>query len=154
MQPEQIDFLQRAAEEASHANHLFPKYAACEAALESAFGRSKLAAEDNNLFGMKQHSKPTLETVTYSTVEYVNGQPTTINANFIKYPNWASCFQDRMSTLVRLAPNYPHYAAALDASNGETFVREVSQTWSTDPHRAEHILDIYRQWQLPQQIVV
>lgn len=50
----QEEFLQQAASAARRAGHIFPEYAACEAALESAWGHSELAREANNLFGQKQ----------------------------------------------------------------------------------------------------
>ena len=56
MTDEQRQFLAKAA--AAQARHVFPEMAACEAALESGFGKSGLAREDNNLFGMKQHPHP------------------------------------------------------------------------------------------------
>jgi hypothetical protein len=81
MQPYQIGFLERAANEASQANQSFPEHAACEAALESPFGMSKLASEDNSLFRMKQHSNtPVFETVVSTTTEFVDGQRTNIDA--------------------------------------------------------------------------
>ena len=70
-------------------------------------------------------------------------RPIHITAAFVKYPDWASCFADRMATLQRLASVYPHYKHALDAGSATTYIHEVSQTWSTDPERAEKVLAIY-----------
>jgi hypothetical protein len=67
-------------------------------------------------------------------------------ANWVKYQDWEACFVDRMLTLRRLAPNYPHYKAALNAGSGTIFVTEVSQTWSTDPQRANKVLAIYKEF--------
>ena len=53
------------------------------------------------------------------------------------------CFSARMRLLQGASRKYPHYAAALAATTGEEFVREVSQTWSTDPARASKVLSIY-----------
>ncbi len=117
--------------------------AACEAALESSYGRSVLAVLDKNLFGMKQHRHPIYGTHILPTKEFQNGEWITINASWVSYPDWPSCFKDRMSTLQRLATALPHYAAALVAKDAEAYVREVSQTWSTDPQRAEKVLAIY-----------
>lgn len=148
-------WLQQTAAAAAQAHHAFPEYAACEAALESGYGTSKLATEGNNLFGMKQHLHPEYGTLNFPTKEFLHGQWEETEAGFVSYPDPASCFADRMATLVRLAGEYPHYSAALAARDGATFVNEVSQTWSSDPERAQKVLAIYQeyaqacQWELP-----
>ena len=53
----QDSFLRQASAAARAAGHIFPDYAACEAALESTWGRSRLAREANNLFGQKQSAE-------------------------------------------------------------------------------------------------
>lgn len=146
MTPEQKEFLDRASAAATQALHPFPRMAACEAALESAWGKSGLASEDNNLFGMKQHIHALYGTVSLPTKEHVHDEWISVTANWVKYPDWATCFFDRLSTLTRLSHACPHYAAALRAPTAEQFVREVSQTWSTDPNRAEKILAIYKEY--------
>jgi flagellum-specific peptidoglycan hydrolase FlgJ len=147
MTDEQQLFIKRATEEAIRANHPFPIMAACEAALESSYGKSLLALQHNNLFGMKQHAHPVYGTVTLPTREFVQARGwVVVMAPFVKYPDWRACFADRLVTLERLAPNYPHYAAALGADNAEAYVGEVSQTWSSDPQRALKCIGIYKQY--------
>jgi flagellum-specific peptidoglycan hydrolase FlgJ len=151
MNQEQKSFLDRAAAAARAGGHIFPEMAACEAALESAYGTSKLAVEDSNLFGMKQHKHPEYGTHALPTREFINGAWIQTTANWVTYPGWNFCFFDRMVTLHKLSNNYPHYEAALVARDAETYVTEVSKTWSTDPHRAEHIIAIYHEYMsLPQ----
>lgn len=143
MTPEQKAFLLKAETAAKSAGHLFPAYAACEAALESYWGRSLLASAYNNLFGMKQHQHHIYGTVNLPTREFQQGGWQTIQAPWVNYPTWDTCFQDRMATLNRLAPRYPNYAKALAATDGTEYVNAVSATWSTDPHRAQSVLTIY-----------
>jgi flagellum-specific peptidoglycan hydrolase FlgJ len=140
-------FLDRASGEAAIARHPFPKMAACEAALESAWGNSALARDANNLFGMKQHAHAVYGTMNLPTREFEKGAWIQTVASWVKYPDWASCFADRLATLQRLANAFPHYKAALAAIDAESFVTEVSKTWSTDPQRAQKVLSIYQQWQ-------
>jgi flagellum-specific peptidoglycan hydrolase FlgJ len=145
-------FLEKAADEAAKANHPFPHMAACEAALESSWGNSQLAREDCNLFGTKQHSHPIYGTVNLPTREWVNGPDghrvdgrwVSVTSQWVKYPDWRTCFSDRLVTLERLSNAYPHYAAALRATDAETYIAEVSKTWSTDPDRAKKVLSIYQ----------
>ena len=143
MTPGNRDFLQRACLAAQAAQHIFPEMAACEAALESGYGRSQLAVQDRNLFGMKQHLHPIYGTHSLPTREFLSGQWVTINSNWITYPTIADCFADRMATLRRLASVYPHYKNALMAASATTYINEISMTWSTDPARAEKVLAIY-----------
>jgi flagellum-specific peptidoglycan hydrolase FlgJ len=143
MTPANKDFLFRAMQAATKAGHIFPEMAACEAALESAFGTSQLATRDLNLFGMKQHAHPLYGTHVLPTREFLGNAWVAVNSSWIVYPDWASCFADRMATLKRLASVYPHYAHALAAGSATTYVMEVSRTWSTDPERGEKVLAIY-----------
>jgi flagellum-specific peptidoglycan hydrolase FlgJ len=151
----QRDFLCNAKTEAVKANHPFPIMAACEAALESAWGNSMLARDGNNLFGTKQHTHPIFETLNLPTREFLSGNWTTVEAGWVHYPDIASCFADRLATLQRLATmtnaatgalEYPNYANALAATDPLTYIKEVSQTWSTDPGRAAKVTAIYQEY--------
>jgi len=147
----QRQFLDRATVEALKANHPFPRMAACEAALESDYGLSELARDANNLFGMKQHAHPIFGTMNLPTREWVNGPDghsidgrwLAVPAEWVKYPDLAACFADRLATLERLSNAYPHYKAALDSIDAAEYIAEVSKTWSTDPKRGEKVLSIY-----------
>ena len=148
MNDQQKQFLEKAAAEARRVNHPFPEMAASEAALESRFGNSELARDGLNVFGMKQHTHPIFQTLNLPTHEGTPGHPDwkEISASFVKYPDLGSCFADRLSTLQRLAPVYPHYAAALAAKTPEDYVTEVSKTWSTDQTRAPHVIAIFQEY--------
>lgn len=138
-------FLARAYRTAQAARHIFPAYAACEAALESGWGRSYLAVEANNLFGQKQSHPPLAGTETFAmpTREFLHDHWMTVSANWAKFVNWSECFRARMALLERLARAYPHYEAALHATTGEQYVTTVSLSWSTDPERAGKVLAVY-----------
>lgn len=137
------EFLERATLAAENAGHIFARAAACEAALESGYGKSQLAAKDNNLFGMKQHTHPIYGTKTLPTRECIKGEWIPCSANWVVYPDWQTCFQDRMATLRRLSTLYAHYAAALLAQDSATYIAEVSKTWSTDPNRGAKVQQIF-----------
>ena len=146
MTDSQRDFLCKAKNEAIKANHPFPVMAACEAALESNWGKSQLARAGSNLFGMKQHKHVEFPSITLPTQEYIDGKWQTWHSEFVQYPDWASCFADRLATLKRLSSSYMHYSNALDAQTDEEFVTEVSQTWSTDPNRAAKCISIFKDY--------
>lgn len=136
-------FLLNTFEAARAAGHVFPAMAACEAAVESAWGQSKLFLEANNAFGVKQHQHPIFGTLSLPTKEFLHGQWVVVDAEWVKYPTLQDCFADRMQTLTRLQDEYPHYKAALTAPDPETYVTEVSKSWSTDPNRAATCILIY-----------
>lgn len=135
-------------QEAKKSGHVFPSVAACEAALESGYGTSTLSKQDNNLFGMKAHSHNLYATHNLPTKEFLKGEWVEVNAAWVHYPDLSACFADRMSTLKRLSTVYPHYGSALAAKDPETYVRQVSQSWSTDPQRADKVLAIYNDYLL------
>jgi flagellum-specific peptidoglycan hydrolase FlgJ len=145
--PLQDSFLRQASAAAHESGHIFPEYAACEAALESNWGQSRLAREANNLFGQKQsaNDKNGAATIAMPTQEFLRGRWITVVAHWARFADQAACFRARMALLHRLQQNYPAYARALSATTGEIFIEEVSRTWSTDPQRAAKVLAIHRQ---------
>jgi uncharacterized FlgJ-related protein len=146
------EFITRCSVAARMVAHPFPDMAGCEAAWESGkagvvpFALSQLAVEDNNLFGMKAHQHNVYGVVNLPTHEYLSREWTVVSASFEKYPTLDDCFADRYATLRRLSPIYPHYKAALAASDPYTFITEVSRTWSTDPNRAVHVIELYNEY--------
>ena len=145
MTSEQKAWVFMAASQAYSAGHVYPRMAAVEAALESAYGTSQLARLGNNLFGMKQHVHPVCGTLSLPTKEYLDNQWVTVSAEWVEYPSFLACYQDRMATLMRLRTAYTHYNNALMADTPEDYVKEVSQTWSTDPARAGNCIAIFHE---------
>ena len=143
MTPAQQEFLLSAAKEAKAGGHIFPAMAACEAAVESAWGTSELAHKANNLFGAKQQMHPVYGSVEIPTREFLDHKWVTENAAWVEYPDVATCFKERMATLQRLATTYPHYGMALIAQTPEEYVKEVSLSWSTGPNRATVCIEIF-----------
>lgn len=151
------EFLAKAVLAANEGGHPFPEYAACEAALESAWGESKLAKEFNNLFGQKfpksvhfnfPYSFASIPTHEHDKADHDTGlEP----ALWVVFPDWATAFRERMNLLHRLSTvtlhtgqlEFPHYAAALLATDGPSFVTEVSKDWATDQQRAKNVLRTY-----------
>ncbi len=142
MQPE--EFLPKAAAAARAAGHIYPEYAACEAALESAWGASQLAREASNLFGQKQCHPPRGLSLTLPTREFLHGAWLTVQAEWVVFGDWQDCFAHRMTLLRALENGCPDYRAALAAQTGEAFVTHVSKSWATDPGRAAKVLAIYK----------
>jgi flagellum-specific peptidoglycan hydrolase FlgJ len=145
----QDTFLRQASAAAHAAGHIFPEYAACEAALESTWGESRLARDANNLFGQKHSaadiSGVLLPALLMPTQEFLHGKWVTVNAQWARFGDRAACFRARMALLHHLSRTYSAYGRALAATTGEVFIEEVSRVWSTDPQRAAKVLAIHRQ---------
>lgn len=147
--PLQTDFLTRAATAARQGGHIFPEMAACEAALESGWGLSRLSRLANNLFGQKQDRGRSegVGTLALPTREYLHGRWVVVDAFWVKFPDWSAAFAGRMEILRALSSEFPSYAHALQATSPEQFVQLVSERWSTDPERARKVLSIYDEHQ-------
>ena len=83
-----------------------------QAILESGWGQTRLAIEDNNYFGIKQHG--VTEYAEFPTTEYINGVSKVVNANFAKYPTAADAFADHAALLTELARYAPAMAVKGD----------------------------------------
>lgn len=144
--PQQLENLKNLFLAAQSSEHIFPAMAACEACLETGWLQSELGNEYNNLFGQKvsvDSPNPYLQ-VRMPTKEDIGGQWVSTWASFVWFPTKTVAFTERMNLLVRLQDEYPAYKSALHAADPETYVTQVSKSWSTDPQRAQKVLEIYR----------
>jgi flagellum-specific peptidoglycan hydrolase FlgJ len=136
------EFLLTAAEAAKAASALSGLPAGitvAQAALESAWGQSRLSREACNYFGIKAHGKHAV--IEMTTTEVRNGVQEKVVAKFARYESMADCFADRD----RLISSGAVYCSAhANASDPEHFVRELGKHWATDPNYAEKVLVIYR----------
>lgn len=69
-----------------------PSITAAQAILESGWGSSRLSQEANNLFGIKGRYNG--QYVLMPTLEWSGGSWVTVNAEFRKYPDWATSVED------------------------------------------------------------
>lgn len=128
-----------AAELASAVSGLPAGITVAQAALESAWGQSRLSREAFNFFGIKAHGKHAI--IEMQTTEVRNGIAEKTTAKFARYGSISECFADRD----RLIGSSAAYCAAhASASDPERFVHEMGKHWATDPHYAEKVLAIYR----------
>lgn len=145
--PAQLEVLTTFRDAARVAKHIYPEMAACEAVVETAWGTSRLYTRYRNVFGQKVSHPP----LPYASVSLPTGEflarghvQTQVFADFVVFPTAAESFEARMNLLLRLAPGYPHYYAALHAADPQDYVTEVSKTWSTAPDRAANCIAIFR----------
>ena len=129
---------------------IHPGIAAAQAALESAWGKSRLAVQGNNLFGIKAGKSWTGKRVTFTTREFDETRGWyTIVADFRAYASWADCFRDYGSIIGRL-PWYADAAAAAKKNDARGFLdglvsRPGEPGWATDPDYAKNVWMIAKQ---------
>lgn len=129
-----------------------PAVAAAQAALESAYGKSRLAVEGNNLFGIKAGKSWRGGIIVLKTKEFSpqKGMYFT-SAAFRKYHNLAHCFSD-YGDIIKSLPWYKDAVAAKEDPVG--FILGLAAKpgrepgWATDPLYAEKVLAVAKRFKL------
>lgn len=110
-----------------------------QAALESAWGESKLAKAGKNLFGVKADKSWTGPVVLMPTREFIDGKWITIDAGWREYEDWQECLDDHSRFLM----NNKRYKVAFSHTDGPGFADEVARAgYATDPDYAKKIKQI------------
>ncbi|HYB14118.1 MAG TPA: glucosaminidase domain-containing protein [Streptosporangiaceae bacterium] len=110
---------------------------------ESGWGQSQLAAQDNNLFGIKG-SGPA-GSVLMPTQEFEDGQWVTINAPFRVYNSVAQSISDH--TLL-LATGSSYKQAMADRADPDAFASDLTGVYATDPTYGASLINIMRMYNL------
>ena len=100
-------------------------------------GLSKLAYNDNNLFGIKAGSSWKGATVLYPTKEYVNGSYITVNAKFRKYDSIADSIDDHG----KLLASSIYTSKTANAKTLEEYVKAMGSVYATAPNYADLLLN-------------
>lgn len=140
-----IESIAEAARAEQRKHRLFASVTIAQAALESAWGQSKLAREAHNLFGIKGVGPAGY--VEMPTWEVVNGQRVQTTARFRRYNSRAECIEDRSRILTTLS----RYRDVLEAGTPELQSRALQECgWATDPQYGAKLLAIILQHHLTQ----
>jgi flagellum-specific peptidoglycan hydrolase FlgJ len=110
---------------------------------ESGWGQSQLAAQDNNLFGIKG-SGPA-GSVMLPTQEFENGQWVTISAPFRVYSSVAQSISDH-SLLLATSSSYKQ--AMADRADPDAFANALTGIYATDPNYGASLINIMRLYNL------
>ena len=110
---------------------------------ESAWGQSSLAAQDNNMFGIKG-SGPA-GSVSLPTQEFENGQWVTITAQFRVYNNVAESIADH-ANLLATSGYYGGAMASRQAPN--SFAQALAGVYATDPNYGNTLVGLMRRFNL------
>ena len=119
-----------------HKYGILPSVTAAQAALESAWGTSKLSLPpNNNLFGIKGSYNG--QSVQFPTWEVINGQNVTVNASFRKYPDWNASVEDHGS-FFHEGPRYLGLIGMRDYAQQARAIKAAG--YATDPEYANKLI--------------
>lgn len=121
-------------------NNLFCSINMAQACLESGWGKSALATESHNLYGIKADSSWTGEKKEYPTNEVVNGETVQVMAWFRVYPNNDASVQDHTKFL-KENPRYTEagvFSAKTPREQADALVRAG---YATDPGYANQLME-------------
>ena len=140
-------FLRAVSSAARDVPGLHPTATAAHAAVESAYGRSGLARDANNLHGVKAMGTHTPywtgDRITLPTWEVVGGARVEAVAHFRAYPSWAAALGDYADIIRRVYPG-AHATSATAFLAGIFLVGP--RRWATDPaayDKAARVLGAY-----------
>jgi flagellum-specific peptidoglycan hydrolase FlgJ len=139
-------FINEVAPGAIAAQHTYGVPAAvtiAQAIDESAWGQSSLAAQDNNMFGIKG-SGPA-GSVSLPTQEFENGQWVSITAQFRVYNNVAESIADH-ADLLATSGYYSTAMANRQAPN--SFAQALTGVYATDPNYGNTLVGLMRRYNL------
>lgn len=119
-----------------------------QAILESDWGKSQLASDYNNYFGIK--SDDPARSAELTTQEYVNGKWVTIKARFAVYPNVNASLKAHALLFVNgTSYNPKQYASVLAAKDYATAADALkADGYATDPDYPSKLKALIREWDL------
>ena len=139
-----------AAQQEQKKYHIPASITIAQAGLESEWGRSKLAAKYNNLFGIKANSKN--NRVRMYTTENVNGKDIKVKQYFQTYDSWAASIKAHTLLIVNgTADNHDRFKAVTTAKNYRQAAQALQQGgYATDPGYASKLIYAIRKFNLSQ----
>lgn len=111
-----------------------------QAALESAWGASRLSREANNYFGIKYRPGCNEDFIELPTREECNGTLTQTTARFARFASIEACFRARDHIILTL-PCYSEARAC--CGSPEQFMAALAKHWATDLTYAAKLTAVY-----------
>lgn len=142
-----MKFIQELAPHAARVGkeyNILPSLILAQACLESAYGKSGLAAKGKNLFGIKGSYEG--RSVTMRTAEYKKGSTTPyyINAAFRSYPSWYESMKDLALLYCNgVSWDRAKYHRVIGEKDYKKAAKEVQTAgYATDPKYAEKLVSL------------
>lgn len=130
--------------------HIPASITIAQAGLESNWGRSKLAAKYNNLFGIKANSST--NRVQMMTTENVNGKTVKVKQYFQTYNSWNASINAHTQLIVNgTSDNHSRFRAVQTAANyRQAAIALQSGGYATDPNYASKLIYAIKKFNLDQ----
>lgn len=143
-----IDYLASSAQRNQQTYHVLSSISLAQAILESDWGRSDLAKESNNLYGIKGED----EDSTYLTQEFSGGEFITVDEPFRIYNSFEESMEDHAVLLVNGTSYDPQiYHDVLYASNYREAAYALQEAgYATDPNYAAKLIGLIEEYHLYQ----
>lgn len=137
-----------AAQQEQRKYHIPASITIAQAGLESNWGRSRLAAKYNNLFGIKANSKQ--NRVLMYTTENVDGKIIKVKQYFQTYDSWADSINAHTQLIVNgTADNHNRFNAVTTAPNYRQAAIALQQGgYATDPNYASKLIYAIKKFNL------
>lgn len=138
------------AQESQEKYNVLASLTLAQAALESNFGQSGLAAKYYNLFGIKAYGN--VPTVTLETKEFENDKWVTVKAQFRVYDGWKESVEGHAYLFTKGTTwNPKQYASVLAAKNYKEAAKAVQTSgYATDPAYTEKLIQMIESYGLDQ----
>ncbi|MBP2098009.1 glycoside hydrolase family 73 protein [Enterococcus rivorum] len=136
------------AQELQASYGVLPSIIIGQAILESNWGQSTLAAQYNNLFGIKAYGDQ--KKINLETKEYVNEVWITIQGDFRVYNTWEESMDDHTKLFINGVTWNPRlYDKVLLATNYKEAARALQEAgYATDPTYAEKVIGVIESYKL------
>lgn len=126
---------------------ILPSVSIAQAILESNWGRSKLAKEANNLFGIKGDYKG--ESMTVKTKEWDGSKMIDVDAGFRKYPSWNESIEDHGTFFTSTDWRKNNYKNVIGETNYKDMAKALNDSgYATDPAYATKLINIVEEYNL------
>lgn len=128
-------------------SQILPSLTIAQALLESNSGNSTLTTQANALFGIKATGSWRGKVWNGRTVEYYNGQKTTITAGFRAYDSWTDSISDHS----KLLTNNKRYSQVIGEKDYKKACKAIAAAgYATDPNYASKLISLIETYQLNQ----
>ena len=134
-----LDQLSGPAQACQRASGIPASFTLAQAALESAWGASKLSQRAYNLFGVKADRSWKGPTIWMDTAEVINGKRVIVNAPWRAYATWADCLLDRAAFFRKNG----RYSKCFAETTGAGWARAIALAgYATDPDYAAKLIAV------------
>lgn len=122
-----------------------------QAMLESDFGRSQLATQHYNLYGVKTDANDP-KAALYPTLEYYEDEWIEVHDYFKVYESWQQSMREHALLIVNgTSWNPDQYAGVLEASTYQEQAKALQLSgYATDPDYGDKLIQMIHNWQLDQ----